>query len=168
MAIGIGMHCWYCEHGPCNGECKTEEKQPPRTVESLLKEALAIETSKKESKISVDKSGRETRPWGSFQVIRDEENFKAKILEINPGGRLSKQYHFHREETWVIASGIALVLVGSSTSTMMPGDVVKIGKREIHRVENPGDELLVIMELQQGDYFGEDDIVRIEDDYDRK
>lgn len=110
----------------------------------------------------------EERPWGLFQVTRDEEKFKSKIIEVNPGGRLSKQYHHHRNETWVIAEGIALVTVGKTTSTMLPGDIVKIAKGEIHRVENPGDSRLIFIELQLGDYFGEDDIVRIEDDYDRK
>lgn len=154
MAIGIGLHCWYCEHGPCNGECKNDDEIKKQEISSAAEETSNI-------------SG-ETRPWGSFQVIRDEVDFKAKVLEVNPGGRLSKQYHFHRDETWVVASGVALVLVGNKTFTAMPGDVIKIGRREIHRVENPGDKKLVIMELQLGDYFGEDDIVRIEDDYNRE
>ena len=110
---------------------------------------------------------KEERPWGSFQVTRDEEKFKTKIIEVNPGGRLSKQYHQHRAETWVIAEGVALVTVGKTVSTMLPGDVVRIAKGEAHRVENPGDSRLIFIELQLGDYFGEDDIIRIEDDYNR-
>jgi mannose-6-phosphate isomerase-like protein (cupin superfamily) len=110
---------------------------------------------------------REERPWGSFEIIRDEETFKAKVLEVLPGKRLSKQYHNHRHETWVIAEGRALVEVGLHSSLHGPGDVIRVPAGEVHRVENVGEVPVIILELQRGTYFGEDDIVRLEDDWGR-
>ncbi len=110
----------------------------------------------------------EDRPWGRFEVIRDEPNYKAKILEVLPGKRLSKQYHLQRSEIWVVASGTGSVEINDTVTNIGQGAIVQIPVGAHHRVENTGTDLLVIMELQTGSYFGEDDIVRIEDDWDRK
>jgi len=111
---------------------------------------------------------REERPWGAFEVLRDEPNYKAKVLEVLPGARLSKQWHRHRYETWLIAEGRALVEVGEHSQVHGPGEIVRIPLEAVHRVENVGEELLVILELQRGTYFGEDDIIRVEDDWGRE
>ena len=110
----------------------------------------------------------ENRPWGRFEVVRDEPNYKAKILEVLPGKRLSKQYHLQRSEIWVVASGTGSVEINDTITNIGQGAIVQIPVGAHHRVENTGTDLLVIMELQTGSYFGEDDIVRIEDDWDRK
>lgn len=110
----------------------------------------------------------ETRPWGCFWVLSDTENHKVKRIEVNPGGRLSYQYHKFRSEVWTIVSGVATVTVEGQTVEYFPGQVVNIPVTARHRVANYGTELLVIVEVQLGTYFGEDDIIRLEDDYARK
>jgi mannose-6-phosphate isomerase len=109
----------------------------------------------------------EDRPWGSFHVIDEEPGYKVKRIVVNPGGRLSLQSHKHRAEHWTVASGVATVTVGKSVMKLTASQSVDIPKGEIHRLENDGEELAVIIEVQFGDYLGEDDIVRYEDVYNR-
>jgi len=109
----------------------------------------------------------ETRPWGSFYVINDQPEYKIKRIEVNPGSRLSYQYHNGRAETWVIIEGKAKVTINNKTENYSTGETVIIPRKAKHRIENITTENLIFIEIQTGDYFDEDDIVRIEDDYNR-
>jgi len=109
----------------------------------------------------------ELRPWGSYHIISYDKKFKIKKIEVNPGQRLSYQYHNKRSETWTIISGIAHVTINDKVSELMAGDSITIPLKAKHRVENKGLNNLIFIEVQTGSYFGEDDIVRIEDDYNR-
>ncbi len=110
----------------------------------------------------------EHRPWGSFEILSDTgADHKVKRITVLPGKRLSLQYHSRRREHWVVVAGEALVTVGEEVVRLGPGQSVDIPQGAPHRVENVGEEPLVFIEVQMGDYFGEDDIVRLEDDYGR-
>lgn len=109
----------------------------------------------------------EHRPWGSFEVLRDTEKFKSKILRVSPGQRLSYQSHRHRAEHWVIVQGHPEITLDGEVLRPEPGQAVYIPRGAKHRIANPGDQEVEIVEVQVGTYFGEDDIVRYEDDYDR-
>jgi mannose-1-phosphate guanylyltransferase/mannose-6-phosphate isomerase len=111
---------------------------------------------------------REHRPWGHFDVLSEgQEDHKVKRITVLPGMRLSLQYHDRRREHWVVVSGRALVRVGDAERELGPGQSVDIPCGAPHRVENRGTEPLVFIEVQMGGYFGEDDIVRLEDDFGR-
>jgi mannose-6-phosphate isomerase len=107
------------------------------------------------------------RPWGTYYVLEDEATHKVKRIEVNIGGRLSYQYHEHRAEVWTIIKGTAKVTLDGVDTVYNPGEVVIIPLQAKHRIQNIGDETLVFVEVQHGTYFGEDDIIRIEDDYNR-
>jgi len=112
---------------------------------------------------------RETdqRPWGSYTVLDDEATFKVKRIEVLPGKRLSYQRHARRSEHWFIVHGDARVTLDGVERDVTSGDTVDIPVGTDHRIQNPSDQLVVFVEVQHGDYFGEDDIVRLEDDYGR-
>jgi mannose-6-phosphate isomerase len=111
---------------------------------------------------------KEHRPWGSFEVLSDDrDDHKVKRITVLPGKRLSLQYHGRRREHWIIVTGEAIVTVGNDSVRLTATQSVDIPHRAAHRVENTGAVDLVFIEVQQGDYFGEDDIVRIEDDFGR-
>lgn len=108
------------------------------------------------------------RPWGSFTVLDEGEDYKVKRLEILPNKRLSYQRHRRRAEHWFIVRGIAKVTLNDVEKLVKKGEAVDIPIGTAHRVENPeAEELLVFIETQTGDYFGEDDIERLEDDFGR-
>lgn len=108
------------------------------------------------------------RPWGSFTVLDEGENYKVKRIEVLPGKRLSYQQHSHRAEHWFVVSGTAKVTLNGVEIIVKTGEAVDIGRGDAHRVENPETEgSLVFVETQTGDYFGEDDIVRLDDDFGR-
>lgn len=107
------------------------------------------------------------RPWGAYTVLLDMEKAKLKKIIVKPGGRLSLQKHMHRSEHWVVISGMATVTVGEKVFNVRPNESTYIPAGELHRLENQGKMDLVIVEVQVGEYTGEDDIVRIEDDYQR-
>jgi mannose-1-phosphate guanylyltransferase/mannose-6-phosphate isomerase len=109
----------------------------------------------------------EERPWGGFEVLRDTDRFKSKILRVDPGQRLSYQSHAHRREHWVVVRGRPQVTLDGEVHALAPGDAISIPTGAKHRIANPGEEPVEIVEVQLGDYFGEDDIVRYEDDYER-
>jgi mannose-6-phosphate isomerase len=114
--------------------------------------------------------GRKTehRPWGSFEVLSDDcSDHKVKRITVLPGKRLSLQYHGRRREHWIVVAGEALVTVGDGHVRLTSAQAVDIPHRVPHRVENVGQQDLVFIEVQQGDYFGEDDIVRMDDDFGR-
>jgi glucokinase len=110
---------------------------------------------------------RSLTPWGFWQVIEDETDFKAKRIFVNPGHRLSYQRHKQREETWMIASGEAIVTLDGKELPLTAGQTVHVARGQAHRIANPGSSPLVFFEVQRGTYFGEDDIERLEDDYKR-
>jgi mannose-6-phosphate isomerase len=107
------------------------------------------------------------RPWGSYFVLEDAETHKVKRIEVKPKGRLSYQYHYKRSEVWTMVKGEAIVTLDGKRIPLNAGEVIEIPREAKHRIENLGDETLVFIEVQLGTYFGEDDIVRIEDDYER-
>ena len=109
----------------------------------------------------------EERPWGSFENLLDEDYCKVKRIIVKPGHKLSYQYHYKRDEAWVIVQGTATVTLDDKVHTFMEGQVVQIEYGTKHRVENKTDKDLIFIETQTGTYFGEDDIVRLSDDYDR-
>jgi len=109
----------------------------------------------------------ECRPWGEFNSIHRGEEHQAKSIVVNPGGQLSLQYHFHRSEHWVVVRGVASVTVGQDIMELAPGQHVFIPQGALHRLENHTDEPVEIIEVQYGSYLGEDDIVRVEDVYNR-
>jgi mannose-6-phosphate isomerase-like protein (cupin superfamily) len=109
----------------------------------------------------------EERPWGSFTVLEDAPHFKLKKLRVKPGHRLSLQLHYKREEHWIVTQGRPEITVDEKTWVATVGDYIHIPQTSKHRLANPGEEWVEIIEVQQGSYFGEDDIVRFSDDYNR-
>ena len=108
------------------------------------------------------------RPWGSFQVLDEGPTYKVKRIEVKPGQRLSYQYHHRRAEHWVIVAGRALVTLDDVVHERNATESIEIGQGVRHRIENPGPEPMAFIEVQTGSYFGEDDIVRLDDDYGRE
>ena len=107
------------------------------------------------------------RPWGSYTVLEEGPGFKVKRVTVNPGGRLSLQLHHRRSEHWVVIAGTARVTRGEAVFELRVGESTAIPVETTHRLENPGQEALHIIEVQNGPYLGEDDIVRFKDDYGR-
>ncbi len=107
------------------------------------------------------------RPWGTYRVLEDTQGYKIKTIVVKPGSRLSLQKHFHRSEHWIVVSGTATVTVGDVTKLIRPNESTYIKMGEIHRLENQGKIPVVLIEAQVGEYTGEDDIVRLDDDFNR-
>jgi len=107
------------------------------------------------------------RPWGRYTVLEENKSYKIKRIEVNPRGRLSLQMHHHRSEHWIVVSGTARVTCGEREQTVNVNESTFIPIGMNHRLENPGLIPLVIIEVQSGEYLGEDDIVRYQDDYER-
>lgn len=110
------------------------------------------------------------RPWGNFTVLdegADGKSYKAKRIEVLPGKRLSYQKHAQRAEHWFIVQGTAKVTLDGKEILLAPGEYVDIPIGAAHRVENPGEEKVIFIEIQRGNYLGEDDIVRLQDDFGR-
>src|SRR5436305_15080569 len=120
-----------------------------------------------ETKTSETSPRFDERPWGSFTVLDEADNFKVKRIEVLPGKRLSYQKHAQRAEHWVVVEGTAKVTLDDRDITVQAGETIDIPIGSAHRVENPGDELLVFIEVQRGSYLGEDDIIRLQDDFGR-
>lgn len=110
---------------------------------------------------------KENRPWGNFFVIHDQKNYKIKRIEINPGKRLSYQYHHKRSESWIIIQGNPLITLDNNVRRYNEGETVLIPAGVKHRIENTGKQDIILIEVQTGTYFGEDDIIRLKDDYNR-
>lgn len=118
--------------------------------------------------IASEKSPKfDRRPWGTFTVLDEGDGFKVKRIEVLPGKRLSYQKHSQRAEHWFVVSGVAKVTLDDQEITVMAGEAIDIKIGSAHRVENPGEQLLVFIEVQRGRYLGEDDIVRLQDDFGR-
>ena len=107
------------------------------------------------------------RPWGSFTVLDEGEGYKVKRIEVKPGKRLSYQRHKHRQEHWFMVRGRSVVTLDGEEIEVGTGEAIDIPMQAAHRIANPGDELLVFIEVQRGSYLGEDDIERLQDDFGR-
>jgi mannose-6-phosphate isomerase len=107
------------------------------------------------------------RPWGSYTVLDENRGYKIKRIEVDPGHRLSLQMHHHRSEHWIVVSGTARVTCGETETLVNVNESTFIPMGRQHRLENPGIIPLIIIEVQSGEYLGEDDIVRFDDDYRR-
>jgi mannose-1-phosphate guanylyltransferase/mannose-6-phosphate isomerase len=107
------------------------------------------------------------RPWGFYVILENSAEYKVKKISVYPGQKLSLQFHYHRSEHWIVVQGIAQVTKGEQTHLLQKNESMFIAQREIHRIENVGQEILDIIEVQIGSYLGEDDIVRLEDIYGR-
>ncbi|BCG46115.1 Mannose-6-phosphate isomerase [Citrifermentans bremense] len=110
---------------------------------------------------------RGERPWGTYTVLDENSGYKIKRIEVLPGQRLSLQKHHHRSEHWIVVSGTAKVTCGDSVRIVNINESTFIPIGASHRLENPGVIPLIIIEVQSGEYLGEDDIVRFQDDYQR-
>jgi mannose-1-phosphate guanylyltransferase len=108
------------------------------------------------------------RPWGSYEILAFGEKYKVKRLTVKPGCKLSLQKHLHRSEHWVVVSGVALVTIEDDNFFLKPNESTYIQMGHLHRLENQGKVNLVMIEVQVGEYTGEDDIIRIADDYGRQ
>ncbi|WP_448562448.1 phosphomannose isomerase type II C-terminal cupin domain [Trichothermofontia sp.] len=109
----------------------------------------------------------ELRPWGSFTVLEEGRGYKIKRIEVKPGHRLSLQMHHHRSEHWIVVSGTARVICGDREVLLSSNQSTYVPPCTLHRLENPGVIPLILIEVQNGEYLGEDDIVRFDDDYAR-
>jgi len=107
------------------------------------------------------------RPWGTYTILEENPGYKVKQITVRPGAKLSLQFHHHRSEHWIVVSGVATVTVGENTFDLKANESTYIPKEAKHRLANFGKENLVIIEAQVGSYLGEDDIVRLQDDYKR-
>ncbi|BAE48841.1 mannose-1-phosphate guanylyltransferase/mannose-6-phosphate isomerase [Paramagnetospirillum magneticum] len=126
-----------------------------------------VEALKREGRPEATQGTRGWRPWGWYQTVEQGERFKVKHIHVDPGAKLSLQKHWHRSEHWVVVRGTALVTCGDNTFVLRENESTFIPAGSNHRLENPGKVPLRLIEVQSGEYVGEDDIVRIEDDYGR-
>jgi mannose-1-phosphate guanylyltransferase len=108
------------------------------------------------------------RPWGTYTVLEESEKYKIKRIVVKPGKRLSLQKHFHRSEHWVVVTGTAIIKVGDSENVVQVNQSAYIPIGQPHRLQNPGKVDLILIEVQVGEYLGEDDILRLEDDFNRQ
>ena len=111
--------------------------------------------------------GEDVRPWGRYEILSESSDHKVKRIIVNAGARFSYQRHHHRSEHWFIVSGQAKITHNGVEFSMGAGDSIDIAQGDLHRLASVGSEPVVFIEVQSGSYFGEDDIERIEDDYDR-
>jgi mannose-1-phosphate guanylyltransferase/mannose-6-phosphate isomerase len=107
------------------------------------------------------------RPWGWYDSVDEGERFKVKRIQVKPGASLSLQMHHHRAEHWIVVKGVAEITNGDQVITLTENQSTYIPRGQIHRLANPGNTPLEIIEVQSGSYLGEDDIVRFEDTYGR-
>jgi mannose-6-phosphate isomerase len=107
------------------------------------------------------------RPWGRYDVVSDAGSYKVKVITVEPGCRLSYQRHERRAEHWYVVAGTGLVTLDGETIPVANGSAVDVAVGAAHRMANTGEGPLLFVEVQTGEYFGEDDIVRLEDDYGR-
>lgn len=117
---------------------------------------------------AVDHSPRyDERPWGNFTVLDEGAEYKVKRIVVLPGKRLSYQKHAQRSEHWMVVGGQARVTLDGTDLLLNLGEYIDIPVSAAHRIENPGTENLIFIEVQRGAYLGEDDIVRLQDDFGR-
>ena len=126
-----------------------------------------VERLKADGRTEHETHSKVHRPWGSYEVLDAGEGFQVKRLTINPGASISKQMHHHRAEHWVVVRGTARVTKGDEVFLLYKNQSTYVEKETHHRLENPGEEPLEIVEVESGNYLGEDDIVRFDDKYGR-
>lgn len=126
-----------------------------------------MDRSKENGPETADSREYDERPWGSYLVLDEGDDYKVKRIEVFPGKRLSYQRHTRRSEHWFITRGTAKVTLNDREILVKTGESVDIAAGDKHRVENPGTQPLIFIETQTGDYFGEDDIERFDDDFGR-
>jgi mannose-1-phosphate guanylyltransferase/mannose-6-phosphate isomerase len=136
---------------------KAHDQQVKRIVEQLKAQGRSVAVS----------NFRCWRPWGWYQTVDAGERFLVKHIKVNPGSKLSLQKHWHRSEHWIVVTGTALVTRGEESFVLRENESTFIPAGTVHRLENPGKVPLRMIEVQSGEYIGEDDIVRIEDVYGR-
>ena len=136
--------------------CHRDQSQKVKDVVSILRE-------RKDPR--ADYHLTEYRPWGSFSILEHSEFYKVKRLSVLPEKRLSYQLHYHRNEHWVVVSGTALVIIEGKENLLRAGESIYVPSGKKHRLINPGKLPLEVIEIQNGEYLGEDDIVRFEDDF---
>jgi len=129
---------------------------------------LAVEALKAEGAAQAEDYPRFHRPWGWYEILTRGPGFQVKRIMVRPGARLSLQSHAHRAEHWVVVAGAARVTLGDRVEELGPDQSAHVPPGERHRLENPGEEELHLIEVQSGDYLGEDDITRYDDDYARE
>lgn len=110
---------------------------------------------------------KQNTPWGSWEIVSEDDHFKIKRIIVAPNQRTSYQYHYKREEFWTILSGKATIILNGRVLSIHAGEMIHIPVKAKHRIANLENIPLELIEIQRGSYFGEDDIVRIEDDYNR-
>ncbi len=137
------------------------------TLDNAQKVKKAVEILKDKNIHQAEMSSLDFRPWGSFEVLSEGKEFKVKKLFVNPGGILSLQSHEYRSEHWVIVEGSAKITLGKAILSLTKNESVYVEKKQKHRIENDGKQPLIIIEVQNGSYLGEDDIIRYEDYYNR-
>jgi len=119
--------------------------------------------------VNTDMDDESIRPWGHYEILLDTEYCKVKRIVVKPQQRLSYQYHHKRQEAWTVVQGVARVTQNDVDRDYQVGETAIIGLGDKHRMANPSlTEDMILIEVQTGTYFGEDDIVRIEDDYQRQ
>ena len=110
---------------------------------------------------------RVARPWGWYETVSEAPGSKVKRIRVQPGQRISLQKHHQRAEHWVVITGTASVTIGERQFDLQPGEACDIARGQVHRLANRTDEAVEIVEVQFGDHLAEDDIVRLQDDYER-
>ncbi len=143
--------------------------RPERAVNGKSHEALVFALIEP----VIPKTGKKVKkPWGYFEVLGKGSGFQVKQIVVNPGESLSLQWHMHRGEIWTVVNGVGLATVDDGVEEIQthvyPGNVVDIKSQARHRLENPGKIPLVVIEVQLGEYLGEDDVNRLEDLYGRE
>jgi len=128
---------------------------------------LAVETLKHKGSPQATGFARDHRPWGWFETLANGDRFQVKRIHVHPGAALSLQSHRHRAEHWVVVQGTARVTLGDQVSDVAENQSIYVPLGTVHRLENLGPEPVVLIEVQTGSYFGEDDIIRYEDRYAR-
>ena len=111
---------------------------------------------------------QQTTVWGKWEILLETDYCKVKQITVNPGQRLSYQTHKKRQEQWTIVQGTATIVLNDKTQLLTPGNSILIPKQAPHRIGNTTDTPIIFIEVQTGTYFGEDDIIRLEDDYNRQ
>ncbi|HFC04979.1 MAG TPA: cupin domain-containing protein [Rhizobiales bacterium] len=130
--------------------------------------ADVVDRLKSDKRPEVDVNLRVARPWGHYDVKAVEPGYKVKCVLVRPGEALSNQFHYHRAEHWVVVRGTACVTMDGRQQQVGVNESIFIPKGTVHRLENRTGEALELVEVQTGDYLGEDDIVRVDDAYGRK
>jgi mannose-1-phosphate guanylyltransferase / mannose-6-phosphate isomerase len=140
--------------------CKKDQSQKVKEVVSVLKDRKDLRT---------DYHVQDYRPWGYYKILEEEkDSFKIKHITVYQGKKLSYQFHYHRSEHWVVVRGMAKVTVEDEVKLVSAGESIYMKAGQKHRLENPGKIPLEIIEIQMGDYLEEDDIIRLDDEYNRK